>query len=83
MLLLLAVFGQVIGLQRDEHAYARAAQEDGAGQELAFGVRDRGMDLHEADAGAEAIDGLDLDALDGVGRFMEFMAWVGRLESKV
>ena len=41
------------------------------------------MDFHEADAGTEAVNGLDLDVLDGVRRFVEFMVRVGGLEREV
>jgi hypothetical protein len=83
VLLLLTVRGQVIRLQQNEHAYARAAQEDGAREEIAVWIRDRGVNLHEADSGAESVYRLDLDALEGVGGFVEFMVRVGGLEREV
>ena len=41
------------------------------------------MNLHEADSGAESVYSLDLDALEGVGGFVEFMVRVGGLEREV
>lgn len=41
------------------------------------------MKFQEADACAETVYCLDLDVLEGVGRFVELVGWVGLLEGEV
>lgn len=67
MFLVQAIVGEVVGLEKYEHADGGAAQEDGAGEALAGRIGDGGHELHEADAGAEAVDSLNLDVSQDVG----------------
>jgi hypothetical protein len=63
----LTIRWEVVWLQQYHHTYTGASKEDSTRKGFALGVTNGGGEFDEAELGAEAVDGLDCEGLEGVG----------------